>query len=387
VKKPIIVLTGGGSGGHITPILAVAAEIKNKQPDCKLIYIGQTGDPLGDLPSKDVNIDKTYTVRAGKYRRYHGQRVKQFFDIKTLILNTRDIFYILAGLFQSYFLIRKLRPDVIFSRGGYVSVPVCIGGKLNNVSYITHDSDSIPSLANRLIARWATWHAVALPANIYPYPKAKTITVGVPINQEYKTVSAEQKLSFMSEIGVPKNSQILLVTGGGNGAENLNSSIVNCSHELLSKYPSLYIVHFAGRSLLDSVKNDYQAVLSPDQFKRIKVFGYATDHYKYSGAADLIVARGGATSLAEIAAQAKPCIVIPSPQLIWNVKNAQTLEKMHSAILLQEKNLKHGSLLAEKVSELLNDQSLQKELSKNIHSLSKPQAANDLANLIIKSTN
>jgi len=387
MKKSIIILTGGGSGGHITPILAVAAEIKKKKPDCKLIYIGQTGDPLGDIPSKDVNIDKTYTVRAGKYRRYHGQGFKQLFDIKTLILNIRDIFYILTGLFQSYLLIRRLQPAVIFSRGGYVSVPVCIGGKLNNVSYITHDSDSIPSLANRLIARWAKWHAVALPANTYPYPKDKTITVGVPINQEYKTVSAEQKINFMSEIGVPKNSQLLLVTGGGNGAENLNSSIVNCSHELLIKYPNLHIVHFAGRSLFESVKNDYKAVLKPEQIERIKVFGYASDHYKYSGAADLIVARGGATSLAEIAAQAKPCIVIPSPQLIWNVKNAQTLEKMHAVILLAEKNLKNGSLLAEKVSEVLDSQSLRKALSKNIHSLSKPQAAYDLADLIIKSIN
>lgn len=387
MKKPIIILTGGGSGGHITPILAVAAEIKHKKPDCKLIYIGQKGDPLGDLPSKDGNIDKTYSVRAGKYRRYHGQGIKQLFDIKTLLLNIRDIFYILIGLFQSYSLIRRIKPDVIFSRGGYVSVPVCIGGKFNNVSYITHDSDSIPSLANRLIARWAQWHAVALPANIYPYPKDKTITVGIPINQQYQVVSDKQKASFVSNIGLPKDSQVLLVTGGGNGAENLNSAIIHCSHELLNKYPNLHIVHFAGRSLVDAVKEEYKAVLNSEQLGRVKALGYATDHYKYSGAADIIVARGGATSLAEIAAQAKPCIVIPSPQLIWNVKNAQTLEKMKAVVLLPEKNLKNGSLLAENVIKILDNKSRQVELSKNIHSLAKPQAASELADLIIKSTN
>lgn len=387
MRKPIIVLTGGGSGGHITPILAVAAEIKIKQPDCRLIYIGQKGDPLGDLPSKDVNIDKTYSVRAGKYRRYHGLGIKQFLDIKTLLLNIRDVFYIFIGLIQSYNLLRRIKPDVIFSRGGYVSVPVCIGGKLNNVSYITHDSDSIPSLANRIIARWAKLHAVALPANVYPYPKDKTVTVGVPISSDYQMVKSQQKTDFMSQIKLPKDHQVLLVTGGGNGAENLNNTVAQCSHELLSKYFKLHIVHFAGRDLIHKTTEAYKAVLSEDLIKRVIIKGYATDHFKYSGAADIIVARGGATSLAEIAAQAKPCIIIPSPQLIWNVKNAQTLEKMNAAVMLSEKNLKNGSLLAEKITELLDNQALRSDLSKNIHSIAKPQAASELADLIIKSIN
>ena len=387
MKKPKIILTGGGSGGHITPLLAVASQIKKQKPDCKLIYIGQTGDPLGDLPSKDPNIDKTYKVRAGKYRRYHGQGIKQLFDVKTIVLNIRDIFYIIAGTMQSFLLIRRLKPNIIFSRGGYVSVPVCIGGKLNNVSYITHDSDSIPSLANRLIARWAKLHAVALPAKIYPYPQHKTVTVGVPVTADYKTVSLQEKRAYLSQIGLPKDSQVLLVTGGGNGAENLNKAVINCSHELLSNYPKLNIIHFAGRDLADQTTEDYKSVLSDDLQSRVFVKGYAVDHFKYSGASDIIVARGGATSLAEIAIQGKPCIIIPSSQLIWNVKNAQTLEKMHAVIMLAEKNLKNGNALAEKIAELLVDKQMQIELSKNIHALARPQSAGQIAKIIIEQLN
>ena len=158
-----VIVTGGGSGGHITPILAVAAELKRRDPKTRLIYVGQKGDGLADIPAADPNIDAVYAVQAGKFRRYHGEGWRQLLDLKMWFLNIRDAFYVLIGIWQSWRLMKRLRPDVIFSRGGFVSVPVALGGKFNGVPYITHDSDSIPSLANRLIARWAAVHAVALP--------------------------------------------------------------------------------------------------------------------------------------------------------------------------------------------------------------------------------
>src|SRR5665213_182798 len=97
-----IVLTGGGSGGHITPILAVAAELKRLRPGIRLVYIGQRGDALGDIPAKDENIDEVFTVRAGKFRRYHGEGLRQVLDISTMFKNIRDAFYVLVGLWQSW---------------------------------------------------------------------------------------------------------------------------------------------------------------------------------------------------------------------------------------------------------------------------------------------
>jgi len=385
MSKLKIVLTGGGSGGHITPILAVAKELKSMKPDSTIIYIGQKGDELADLPKNDSNIDKVYSVRAGKYRRYHGDGIKQFFDIPTIAKNLRDLVYIFVGFLQSWRLMRKIRPDIIFSRGGYVSVPVAWGGKICNVPYITHDSDSTPSLANRIIARGAKLHAVALPEDLYPYPRDKTITVGVPIGSEYQPVDHAKQQDFKQQIHMPSDSKVLLVTGGGNGAQQLNSSVVAAAKQLLINYPKLHIIHFSGRKLEQQVQQGYEQVLDAKDIDRVLVKGYATDHYRYSGAADIILARGGATSLAEIAAQGKACIVIPSPQLIWNVKNAQTLEDMHAIVMLQEKPSNQASELVAEVSKLLDDDSLRLHLASKISSLAKPHSASKLADLILNS--
>ena len=385
MSKLKIVLTGGGSGGHITPILAVAKELKALKPDSTIIYIGQKGDELADLPKNDPNIDKVYSVRAGKYRRYHGDGIKQFFDIPTIAKNLRDLVYIFVGLLQSWRLMRKIRPDIIFSRGGYVSVPVAWGGKICNVPYITHDSDSTPSLANRIIARGAKLHAVALPEDLYPYPRDKTITVGVPIGSEYQPVDHAKQQDFRQQIHMPSDSKVLLVTGGGNGAQQLNSSVVAAAKQLLINYPKLHIIHFSGRKLEQQVRQGYEQVLERKDIDRVLVKGYVTDHYRYSGAADIILARGGATSLAEIAAQGKACIVIPSPQLIWNVKNAQTLEDMHAIVMLQEKPSGQASELVAEVSKLLDDDSLRLHLASKISSLAKPDSASKLADLILNS--
>ena len=385
MSKLKIVLTGGGSGGHITPILAVAKELKALKPDSTIIYIGQKGDELADLPKNDPNIDKVYSVRAGKYRRYHGDGIKQFFDIPTIAKNLRDLVYILVGFLQSWRLMRKIRPDIIFSRGGYVSVPVAWGGKICNIPYITHDSDSTPSLANRIIARGAKLHAVALPEDLYPYPRDKTITVGVPIGSEYQPVDHAKQQDFKQQIHIPSDSKVLLVTGGGNGAQQLNSSVVAAAKQLLINYPKLHIIHFSGRKLEQQVQQGYEQVLERKDIDRVLVKGYATDHYRYSGAADIILARGGATSLAEIAAQGKACIVIPSPQLIWNVKNAQTLEDMHAIVMLQEKPSNQANELVAEVSKLLDDDSLRSHLASKISSLAKPDSASKLADLILNS--
>src|SRR5665213_2594114 len=170
MSRPTIVLTGGGSGGQITPILAIADELKQLQPEARLVYIGQTGDLLGDIPSQHPSIDEVFTVRAGKFRRYHGEGFKQLLDVVTMAKNIRDFFYVIIGFWQSRRLLKQLKPAVIFVKGGFVGVPVGLAAATRQIPFITHDSDPIPGLANRIIARWAVMHAVALPKDIYPYP-------------------------------------------------------------------------------------------------------------------------------------------------------------------------------------------------------------------------
>jgi UDP-N-acetylglucosamine--N-acetylmuramyl-(pentapeptide) pyrophosphoryl-undecaprenol N-acetylglucosamine transferase len=128
-------MTGGGSGGHITPILAVAHELKQEHPDTEIIYIGQKGDVFGSIVGEHEIVDAMHTVHAGKFRRYHGQGIKQLLDVKTVALNIRDGFRVLWGLVEAYQLLGKVKPDVVFSKGGFIGVPV--GWRLRFDTYLT----------------------------------------------------------------------------------------------------------------------------------------------------------------------------------------------------------------------------------------------------------
>lgn len=378
-------MTGGGSGGHITPILAVAHELKRRNPKLNIVYIGQKGDKLIDIPAADPAIDAVHAVSAGKFRRYHGEGFRQLLDVPTQVKNMRDGFRVLAGLWQSYWLLRKLKPSVIFTRGGFVSVPVALGGKLNGVPYITHDSDSVPSLANRLIARWAALHAVALPEDVYPYPIAKTKMVGIPLNADYQPVTPVLAKQFKHQIGLKPDDQLLLVTGGGNGAEGLNQAVAENTPYLLQKYPKLHIAHVAGRALETRLATSYDKLLSPEVRTRVEVIGFTTDFVSYSGAADVIIARGGATNLAEFAVQGKACIIVPAEQLVGGhqVKNAQVLADRGAIRLFTQAQAEQERRLGLAVGELLDSPAQRAELGKSLATFAKTDAAEELAMVLL----
>jgi UDP-N-acetylglucosamine--N-acetylmuramyl-(pentapeptide) pyrophosphoryl-undecaprenol N-acetylglucosamine transferase len=380
-----IVVTGGGSGGHITPILAVAKALKAQRPDLKIIYIGQKGDALSDIPAKDPNIDAVYTVRAGKFRRYYGEGLKQLLDLPTVAKNIRDLFFIVIGLWQSFWLLHHLQPVIIFTRGGYVSVPVALGGKLNGIPYITHDSDAHPSLANRLIARWASLHAVALPEELYPYPIDKTITVGVPISTDYQRVSPELMIKYRRELGLTQYKQIIFLTGGGNGAQVMNDALVANADHLLKRYPGLVIVHAAGRGLIDAVNAAYDKSVTPENRQRVIAEGFISPMYQYSGAADIVITRAGATTLAEFAVQGKACIIVPSAFLTGGhqLKNAEALARSGAIVSMTDEQLEQELRLSSVISDLLDHPAKLHDLEKNFAKLAQPDAAEKLAQLLL----
>ncbi|HVX24404.1 MAG TPA: UDP-N-acetylglucosamine--N-acetylmuramyl-(pentapeptide) pyrophosphoryl-undecaprenol N-acetylglucosamine transferase [Candidatus Saccharimonadales bacterium] len=380
-----IVLTGGGSGGHITPILAVAAEIKRRQPKTRVIYVGQRGDGLGDIPAQDPNIDEVYTVFAGKLRRYHGEGWKQLLDLPTMFKNLRDALYVVIGLYQSWQLMGKLRPDVIFSRGGFVSVPVCLGGALHHIPYMTHDSDPIPSLANRIIARWARVHAVALPTNIYPYPQAKTVTTGIPLNAKFVPVTATLERKYRQEIDVPAKAKLLFVIGGGLGSQLINRAMAEAVPHLLHEFPDLYVVHVVGRINQAEMEARYLKDLTAAQQQRLRVFDFIHDVYRYSGAADLIIARAGATNLAEFAVQGRACVIIPSAVLTGGhqLENARYLAEQHAAVVMDETELAADpNRLAKQVSALMKDSQQRDELGHKLHEFAQPHAAQRITDVL-----
>jgi UDP-N-acetylglucosamine--N-acetylmuramyl-(pentapeptide) pyrophosphoryl-undecaprenol N-acetylglucosamine transferase len=382
-----IAVTGAGSGGHITPVLAVAHELKKQQPNVEVIYIGQRGDALGDVPASDKNIDSAYTVRAGKFRRYHGEGIKQIFDVATLYKNLRDAIWVVVGIWQSFWLLGKVRPDVIFIKGGFVGVPVGLSAALRGIPYVTHDSDALPGLANRIIAPWARLHAVALPKEVYDYPENKTITVGVPISHNYHPVRQEETKRIKDRLRLNKAAQVLLITGGGNGAQTLNRAVIGCASELMARYPKLQIVHISGRALETETRQSYKQELTSERQKQVEVKGHVTNLYDYSAVADVIITRAGATSMAEFAAQQKACVVVPNPILTGGhqLKNAQVLADRKAVRLVSESAIKDDPLfLMAPLTEILDSPEKAKILGQKLSSMARPNAAHLLAVLLLE---
>jgi UDP-N-acetylglucosamine--N-acetylmuramyl-(pentapeptide) pyrophosphoryl-undecaprenol N-acetylglucosamine transferase len=385
-----IVVTGAGSGGHITPIQAVAAEIKRTHPKARIVYIGQKGDKLGDIPANDPNIDQVYTVRAGKFRRYHGAGFWQLLDLRTTFKNLRDFFYVLIGTFQSWRLLKELQPDVIFIKGGFVGVPVGLAAAKLHLKYITHDSDALPGLANRIIAKWATLHAVALPAEVYNYPKSKTVTTGIPLQANFVPVTGKLIQHYRKVLDLPAKAKVLFIIGGGLGAQNVNTAVSEAVPHLLREFPDLFVIHGAGRANEAGLKEAYSKSLSEAERQRLEVHGYIKDVYRHSGAADIVITRAGATNLAEFALQGKACIVIPAPFLTGGhqLKNADYLARKGAALVLdQDDLLADPHRLAKQVSELLRNPSELDSLGKGLSQFAKPHATQELAKLITGEAN
>jgi UDP-N-acetylglucosamine--N-acetylmuramyl-(pentapeptide) pyrophosphoryl-undecaprenol N-acetylglucosamine transferase len=379
-----IVLTGGGSGGHITPILAVAHELKRLDVAVQLVYIGQAGDSLADIAQGNSDIDVVYAISAGKLRRYHGEGMRQLLDVKTGLLNIRDAFRTVRGCWQAYWLLRKLKPAVVFVKGGFVGVPVGLAAARQGIPYVTHDSDAVPGLANRIIARWASVHAVALPAEVYAYPLRKTRTVGVPVHANYQPVGREERAHLKRALNLENFAKILFVTGGGLGAQRLNDAVEAIMPKLLAAMPGLAVVQTVGRQNETTVQQHYDQLLASEDRGRVIVRGFVNDMYRYSGAADVIITRAGATTLAEFAVQHRACVIVPNPILTGGhqLKNAEYLAEKGAAIVVHESELQHE--LYDVILHLLQDEQAQRALGEKLATFAVADAANQLAMLLLE---
>ncbi len=383
-----VVIVGGGSGGHLTPLLAIAKSLKTRDPHVRVSVIGQRNENLQVLVD-DQTIDDSYVISAGKFRRYHGEGFfKHVFDFRTVALNFRDIFRMFAGSYQSWRLLGKLRPDVIMLKGGFVCVPVGIAARLRRIPYVTHDSDAVPGLANRITASHAAYNTTAMPPELYPYDKSKTVQVGVPLRSEFSQVSSFVQSSYKKELGIRPHDRVLFCTGGGLGAQKLNTLLSSIAPELLVKYPDLQIIHLSGIKLFNETKELYHKGLSEMLYNRVRVIDFFVDLHALSGAADTIVTRAGATSLAEFAAQEKACIVVPNPVLTGGqqLHNANVLIQKEAAIVVDEDN---KAALTQAIEKMLNSSHLRHQYGVRLHETlgAHGDAADRLAVILLSISN
>lgn len=382
-----IVVTGGGTAGHVKPILAVTSEIKRLSPDSEVTFIRQIGDQgTYDLLASDEasSIDKINAIPAGKFRRYYGVPwQKQAIDIPMQLKNIRDGIFFLMGLVASFFLLLFNRPDAVFVKGGYVGLPVGLAAKLLKIPLVIHESDSHMGLTNRTLSKYAAAVGVGMPEQYYSLGNVETSFVGVPVGSEYHKVSAEEQAKYKKEIGLEPEDLLIMITGGSHGAERINQIAVGVCRTLISK---AYVVHQAGRETYNETKKDLETNLPDNESNRYIIEPFIDDMYKYLGAADVVVSRVGMTSMAELAILAKPVVLIPNPKLVYGhqLKNAEVYKNSKAAIVVDEEEATETpSVLADQVRALLDSADERQELSNNLHQLAKPEAAKDIAKLII----
>ena len=373
-------LTGGGTGGHITPILALAHELKRLKPDVHIVYVGEQGGKFAEMTADNPDIDELRAVYAGKFRRYHGESwVTRLLDVKTNLLNFRDLFYFGIGTLQSIVLLKRLKPDVVFLKGGFVGVPTGLASAFWKIPFVTHDSDALPGLANRLVARWATYHATALSAENYSYPRASVKHVGVLVSDNHKPVSSKKQAQFKQQIDVPTGSKLLLVTGGSSGAEAINKAMRSLLPELLEDYPDLYVVHQVGKGKTEIYDGFTHA--------RLRIAELLFPLYPYTGASDLVVTRAGANAMAELGVQGRACIVIPHPQLTGGhqMKNAEKLEEQGAARIVKETTFKNRpDELDKAIRELLRDDKQRERLGERLQANTISDATEKLAMVLLE---
>jgi UDP-N-acetylglucosamine--N-acetylmuramyl-(pentapeptide) pyrophosphoryl-undecaprenol N-acetylglucosamine transferase len=230
---------------------------------------------------------------------------------------------------------------------------------------------------------------VALPKEVYKYPEHKTVTVGVPIHANYRPITPALQQEYRNNIGLGEYHKMILITGGGLGARRLNKAVAKILPELLHQYEDLVVVHTVGRGNEKTMNALYQETLTPDEFKRTIVEGYLTDLYKYSGAADLIIARAGATNLAEFAAQGKACIIVPNPQLTGGhqLKNAAYLAAHQAIEIITENDIsRNDNLFEQKIRSLLDSQDQRDLLKTNLTTFAQPNASTQIAELLLEPT-
>lgn len=313
-----IVMTGGGTGGHVTPNLAL---IPRLQADgWEIHYIGAANSVEQELVSGVPGV-KYYTVSVGKLRRY--------FDLK----NFSDPFRVIKGVVQATAIIRKIKPDVVFSKGGFVSVPVVYGAHFNKVPVVTHESDFTPGLANKLCLPFASAQCCTFPEAV-KHAKGKGVHTGSPIRPEILTGKKEDG---MKHFGFNDKLPVMLVVGGSSGAQAINECLRKALPTLTENFQ---ILHLCGKGNLSSDHEGMRNYVQREYLNEEMADAYAC--------ADVIISRAGANALCEFLALRKPALLIPYPATASRgdqILNAESFRSRGLSLVLDQADMTPETLV------------------------------------------
>jgi UDP-N-acetylglucosamine--N-acetylmuramyl-(pentapeptide) pyrophosphoryl-undecaprenol N-acetylglucosamine transferase len=370
-----IVFTGGGTGGHFYPLIAVAEAIEDisterklLQPD--LVYIGPTPFDAEALLEHDIAYRPS---PAGKLRRYPS------------LLNVFDVFKTAIGIVRSLFQLYGLYPDVIFSTGGYAAFPTLYAARLLSIPVVIYDADASPGKVSLWSSKFAKWIAVAHTDAAGRFPKQvrhKIARIGHPIRREIEAPTKEGGHEFLKlDPAVPT----VFILGGSQGAKAINDCVLNALSELASRYN---VVHQTGKANLEEVASIAQVVLKNHRYpERYHPYGLLNTlaMRMAGGVASVIVARAGSGTIFEIASWGVPSILVPIPSEISQdqTENAFSYARAGACAVIEQRNLAPHILTAE-IDRIVGDKALQAKMSEAARGFARPKAAYKIATTLLE---
>lgn len=313
-----IVLTGGGTAGHVTPNLALLP---------RLGELGYQVDYIGSYEGIEKKLVESYQIP------YHGissGKLRRYLDVK----NLTDPFKVLKGYGQAIRLLKELRPNIVFSKGGFVSVPVVLAARHCKIPVIIHESDMTPGLANKIAIPSATKVCCNFPETLAYLPKGKAVLTGSPIREELMKGDRAQGLDFC---GFSGDKPVMLVIGGSIGSVHINQVVRDSLPKILERFQ---VIHLCGKGNLDEGLN---------QLEGYAQYEYIKDELKdLFASADLVISRAGANAICELLALHKPNILIPLSAAASRgdqILNAKSFEKQGFSYVIEEESLTGESLI------------------------------------------
>lgn len=362
-KKKRIVLAGGGSGGHVVPLLNVWELLKNKYD---FIFVGKSGGDE-EILVKQKNIPYK-GVLTGKWRRYFSWR------------NFVDFFTFPLGVLQSAYILYNYKPDLVFAKGGYASLPVAMAARILGIKLLLHESDSVFGLANRLVASYANKIAVSFPVGRYDSDyQDKMIWTGMPV-RAWRDKNGEIE-DMRQDFAIDNDLPVVLVTGGSQGAKNVNSYVLK---HIVSILEFANVIHIAGKNDFKRVESKKINIVRGKGKYLIYDFMYE-DYDKAMLIADIVVSRSGST-LAEISNLSKPSILIPLPNSASNHQyyNAKSFEDVGASVMVEERDFDRINL-AILINSLLQDEERYEEMCAAAATAMKTEGATQImADLVEK---
>lgn len=360
--------------------MAVFKELRSKDEQCQLRFwcdrkFGPTA--RGIMSKYDLSIPVDY-ISAGKFRRYHGVSKWHFLQPSIFWPNVVDLFRVVAGFIQSFWRLLRWRPDVIFIKGGYVCLPVGYAARVLGIPLVLHDSDAHPGLTNRLLAPFAVQIATGAPLEYYNYPPEKSQYVGIPVAAEFRKYSTTERRTLKQKLGFSADRPLIVITGGGLGAVAINNAIIDSCEALLAE-SSVFLI--TGKYQFEELQ---KRVEDSDGW-RMEAF-VSEGMAEVLAAADVVIARAGATTLLELAALHKPTIIVPNGMLTagHQLKNAKVYQDSLAAVIVTEEEMgKNSDVLAKKAIQLLRAPKILDGLGKNFGKFARPAAASDMADMIL----